>query len=350
MKRLRYYILSALAAVLSASGCQWRPLVELEDTIEVKVTVETSNVPNVSTSIYNDLIPAPSIETEMFRVMFYDPDNGKLLTQAFISEPGVNSEGKPCIAGKVKIGIGKYDMICYSFDTPDTFVKGENASQDIYAYTNEVSEAIKTRFEKDDVRYEPDHFLVAREMGLNIKPHTGVTVIETEARTIVDSYYLQVRIEGAQFASSASAVLSGMAPSNHFAIAQRDTDTPSTVYFDLQKSIDKKITEENKDVICCIFNTFGKIYLDEKGNAVKATTSSDSELFIDFNLVRNDGKVFTYKKKMNDIFNSEDARVRHWLLINDKIIIPDPGPTPTTGGGFQPQVGEWDNVNSDITL
>lgn len=362
MRRLRNYILSAFAVVLCASGCQWRPLEDPEDTIEIKVAVEIKTVLNVNASVYNDLIPAPSIKTDMFRVMFYDPNNGKLVSQAFLSEPTTNKEGKSCLGGSVKIGVGTYDMLCYNFDTPDTYVSGENAIENIYAYTNGVSEAIKTRYQSksddngvvidEDIRYEPDHLLVAREMGLKINAHTGLLIIETEATTVVDSYYIQVRIEGAQFANSASAILSGMAPSNHFGLAQRDTDVPSSVYFELQKSIDKNIVGGNQDVLCCVFNTFGKIYHDENGKAVKAPVSSDSELVIDFNVIRTDGKIFEYKKNMNDIFNSEDAIERHWLLINDKIVVPDPGPgpTPSGGGGFQPQVGEWDNVNSDITL
>ena len=339
-------ILLAASMITVAASCQWRPLVDPDNSIYLKVITDISDLDNINTNIYNDQLEIPEIGSEMFRAMFYDPETGKLLSQAFISEKTTASDGSDAIGGEIKITPGTYDLVCYSFDVPDTYIKDENEISTIYAYTNAVPESISGKFSikadsgLDDVRYEPDHLLVAHEDALNIPQHTGALVIETTANTIAETYYLQVRVEGAQYVSLASAEISGMAPTNHFGIRQLDVDDPSSIYLNLQSSTDERISGDNKAVICCLFNTFGKIY--------ESNFATDSELLIC--VTRTDGEVFNFTFDMKDIFNSENALQRHWLLLNDAITIPTPDPTPSTGGGFQPQVGEWENQYSDITL
>lgn len=361
-------VFSALAIL--ATSCEWRPLEDPSPSIELAVVVELKAVLNVNVSVYNELIPVPKIETDMIRVMFYDPDSHKLVSQAFLSEKTerYDDEGHrvPCLGGDVNISVGKYDMICYNFDTPDTFIRGENDITTLEAYTSEVPASIKAKYkglEDTDVLYEPDHVIVARDIGLEIVPHTGLLVIETEATTIVDTYYIQVRIQGAQYASDASAILSGMSPSNYFGLAEREVDNPSAVYFNMQKSQDLNIREENKDVLCTTFNTFGKIYHNidngaadsRKGDGTKADddiTPEDSDLRVTFNVIRTDGKAFDFEINMNDIFMTENALKRHWLLIDAIIDIPKPEVDPQGGGGggFNPEVEDWEDQEGEVVI
>lgn len=349
MRKFRYILVAACALI--AASCQLRPLEQGEESIELQVVVELRTVLNINTAIYNKNLPIPTLKSDMFRVLFYDPDTGKLVNQAFLSEPTKTDDGKDALGGDVTIMPGTYDMVCYNFDMPDTFVDGLEDISTLRAYTNEIPESIKARYTKDGpsddatvINYEPDHVLVARDIGLVIAPHTGLLVIETEATTVVDTYYLQVRIKGAQYTSSASAVLSGMSPSVHFGANYRDEEKPCSVYFELQKSTDPKIVDDNKDVLCNTFNTFGKIYDKD--------TKADSDLQIKFNVVRTDGEPFEYVFDMNDIFLTEDALERHWLILNAVIDVPEPDPTPGGGGsgGFNPEVDPWDEEQGEIVI
>lgn len=354
IKRL-WLILLTFVAMLAAASCQLRPLEDPEDNIELKVVIELKTVLNINTSVYNSHIPTPKLSSTMFRVLFYDPETGKLVNQAFLTEPAVNSQGKECLGGSVNIQPGTYDMICYNFDVPDTYIRGESDISTLQAYTNAIPGGIKSKSdgegetkakagENEDILYEPDHVIVARDIGLKITPHTGLLVIETEATTIVDTYYIQVKCEGVQYATSASAVLSGLSPSNHFGLAQRDEEEPCSVYFALQKSVDDNIKEGVRDVLCTTFNTFGKIY-HEAGD-----TKTDSSVSITFT-VSNGSKVYDYDFDLNDIFLTEDAIERHWLLIDKTIVVPAPDPGPVTGGGgFNPEVGEWEEEHGSIVI
>lgn len=361
MRRISFIIVATLS--LAFSACQWRPLEDPSAAVELEVAVELKAILNVNVSVYNELITPQKIETDMIRVLFYDPGTHKLISQAFLSEKSwhTDSEGNkiPVLGGNVNVGVGKFDMLCYNFDTPDTFIRGENDITTIEAYTNEVPASIKAKYkdlEDISVLYEPDHVIVARDIGLEITPHTGLLVIETEATTIVDTYYIQIRVEGAQYASDASAILTGMSPSNRFGLAQREEDNPSAVYFVLQKSKDLKIKGGNQDVICNTFNTFGRIYHDKAKSGAKADDSNadkESALKVTFNVIRTDGKAYDFivtKEEMEEIFDSEDARERHWLIINKTIVIEKPDTPPGGGGGFNPEVEDWQDEEGEVVI
>ena len=344
-------VLLALCAVFCAASCQLRPLEDPEESIVLKVVVHDENISNVTCDIYNDELTRPVISTDMIRAMFYDPMTGDLVTQAFISQKGTTTDGRPCIGGTIKISPGNYNLVCYNFDTANTLVSGDSGYESIYAYTNDVSSVLKTRFiasradkaaekawEDLTIKYDPDHLVVSRDPNLRIGPHSGVLTIETDAYTCIDTYYLQVRVKGLQYANTASAVVTGMSPSNHFAIDSRDTENPSALYFELQKSQDSRITDANKDVLCTLFNTFGRVY------------EAESDLSITFSVITRDGKSLFYDIPMDNVFLTEDALKRHWLLIEDTITIPEPDDPETENGGFQPRVDDWDVEHGEIAI
>ena len=191
------------------------------------------------------------------------------------------------------------------------------------------------------IHYEPEHLLVAHERDVRISPHDSLVVIHTEAQTVIDTYYLQIRVKGLQFASSATAVISGLSPSNHIGLNVRTVDPSAAVVFELQKGRDMEIDGDNKDVLCAVFNTFGKI--DE----------ITSNLYVTFNVFDTAGNLLQYTANLDSVFDSELCHKYHWLIIEDTFIdIPDPtpGPEPTSSGGFQPKVDEWENQIGEITL
>ncbi len=350
-KRLYILILAVLALVLAA-GCHRRPLEDMQEKVKIRITIDVKAVPNVTTGIYNEKIPVPDLNTDMMRVLLYDTGSKNLLTQSFISNKEYDEEGNQVFNGELSINYGEYDLLVYNFDTPTTQVTAENNEMNILAYTPEISTSMRSRIlggakaedgsnpldEFDNILYEPDHLMVAHENQLQIAPHDTVIVIKTTASTIIDTYYLQIHVEGMQYASSATAVISGLSPSNHFGIPLRTDDPTASEAFDLVKSTDKNIPGENKDVLCAVFNTFGKI------------PSASSNLFVTFNVVDTAGNLQTYTASLDTVFQTEDAIERHWLLITDTFVIQPPIIDGGGNGGFQPKVDDWVEEEGTINL
>ena len=336
-----------LAAAFLLPACNLRPLEDPSEIVRVRVAVNIRAVANVTAHVYNEHIPVPSLNTEMMRVLVYDPVSKDLVAQSFISAKSVGEGGAQTFTGNLNISYGTFDLLVYNFDTPVTQVAGENNEQTLLAFTNPVPESILAKYriskgEYDDfsINYEPDHLVVAREQNLRVSPHDSVVVIHTEARTIIDTYYLQVYVEGMQYTSQATAVISGLSSSNHFGVGKR-TESPTTaVCFELNKGTDEK-SGVKRDVLCAVFNTFGKV------------ENADSDLLITFNVTDTAGQLLQFQFNLNDVFLTEDAIERHWLLIDKTIVVPKPEVDPGEGsvaGGFQPEVYDWNHEEGYIEL
>lgn len=346
-KYLLHILLPGLLLLAGAASCTRRPLVDSEETIAIRVKVNIKAISNVTKDIYNEKIPVPDLTTDMMRVLVYDPDTQNLLTQSFISHKTYDGDGSQILSGYLNINYGRYDFVVYNFDTPTTQVTNETNESSLIAFTPEITQSMRARYfgtraENYDgmsINYEPDHLVVAREKDLYISPHDTVVVINTTARTIIDTYYLQIHVEGMQYASSATAVISGLAPSNRFGINVRTDDPTAAVCFDLHKSTDENIAGQNKDVLCAVFNTFGKI------------EDISSNLLVTFNVIDTAGNLQQYSCNMDQIFKTEDAIERHWLLIHDTFVIQKPEtPNPGSSGGFQPQVDDWETEEGSVSL
>lgn len=344
----KHVIRIALAAVILASAlsCIRRPLEDMMEQVAIRVDVNVKAVANVSCDVYNENIPVPNVNTDMMRVMVYDPGTRNLLTQSFISQK-TEENGDQVLSGMLNISYGNYDFLIYNFDTPTTQVSGENNENSILGYTSEIPDAMRTRYlgtkagEYDNVHinYEPDHLMVAREHNLRVSPRDTLVVIKTVATTVVDTYYIQIHVEGMQYASSATAIINGLSPSNHFGLNERTLDPTAAVCFEMLKSQDPKLPGENKDVLCAVFNTFGKI------------PEATSNLHVTFNVVDVAGNLQQKDINLDTVFKSQDAIEHHWLLIDETWVIQKPDDTPqNSGGGFRPVVDDWEEINENIIL
>ena len=365
-KRFVHILLAAWVLIVAAS-CQLRPLEDPSEVVQIKVDVNVRAVTNVNANIRNTVHIYGSTESlwaekldqlhpQLMRVLIYDPDTDKLIAQSFISASEDGESGDRVFSGNLGISYGNYNFLVYNFDTPTTQVTAENTESGILAYTSEISPTTRrtllgTKADESEeyfgmpIRYEPEHLMVGNERNVRISPHDTLVVIHTEATTVVDSYYLQVRVRGLEFASSATAVISGLSPSNYIGLNKRTFDEPSAVAFELKKGSDAELDGDNRDVLCAVFNTFGKI------------DGISSELVVTFNVYDTAGNLLQYKANLDQIFDSDLAREKHWLIIDDSVLmidIPDPkggqGDPQVTGGGFQPQVDDWQEESGEILL
>ena len=361
-KRIIRILLAAVLVMVSFSACHRRPLEEPSSAVRIAIKVDVKTVTNVNanirtsvklygtnTSLWEEKLS--QLDPDLMRVLVYDPQTDKLLTQSFISSTEIDAEGNKVFMGSLGISHGNYNFLVYNFDTPTTQVNQENSEQSIIAFTDEVSPAMKARYlgtkadddEDINIHYEPEHLLVANEKDVRISPHDTLVVVRTEASTVVDTYYLQVRVKGMQFASSASAVISGLSPSNHIGYNIRTVDPSAAVVFDMQKGQDLSLDGDNKDVLCAVFNTFGKI------------DQVSSDLYVTFNVFDTAGNLRQYTANLDDVFKTEEAILYHWLIVDESCLvidIPDPGVNPPTpgNGGFQPQVDDWEEEEGTMVL
>ncbi|MGN0188449.1 MAG: DUF5119 domain-containing protein [Candidatus Cryptobacteroides sp.] len=337
MKGRKTYLI--LQVLLLLTACEFRPLNKMDFQTDIQVDVNIDAVLNVTCDVYNEKIPLPQVESNVFRVLFFDTEEDRLLGDSFIydsyTDPGTGSKG---IKGKISILPGEYRMMIYTFGTESTLIGDYDSWDNSRAYTSSLSEndlrtlALKAP-DGERINYQPDHLLLVSHERETIPYHTGVYTVMAEARSIVESYYLQVKVQGLQYVSSARAILSSMAPSSALATRTPDYENPVSLYIDLLKSEDG-----GEDVVCNVFNTFGRI------------PGSTNGLKVTFDLKTVDGRTVTREFDISDLFESEDCIKHHWLLIEEVIDVPKPPETGSGGGGFNPIVGDWEEERHEIEI
>lgn len=343
----KYRNLLMLLGLMVLMSCERRALEEPEFSTQIEVRINLNTISNVTCDIYNDKIPVPVIDPEVMKVLFYDIHSHELVAESFISDIS-DKDGQKVIKGRLNILPGEYSMMLYQFGSDFNIIRNEAEYGSAFVYTEAISKkeltelkllsssspAADTKFDGWSIHYQPDHMLVASSDYENIPYHKGVHTINTEASSIAESYYLQVKVDGLEHVSSAKAVITSMAGQANISTREKDFSDPCAIYTHLQKSDDN-----GTPVVCSIFNTFGHI------------PDMTTNLFVTFNFWTTDGRNIEKKFDISDIFKTEDCIKRHWILVNETVVIPPPEkPEPGTGGGFDPSVGDWDEEHHEIEI
>ena len=349
-RRIFIFVLAALTVL---TGCMRRELEYGNASIFLHLNIHL----NVQVNGEPELLPEP----EMMRVMFFDPDTYELVTESYL----------PAAGGRVSLPPGRYKFIGYNFDTEATLLRNDRNYYSIEAYTNEVSQALKTstinsiRYaknatsaktgseggegsEEDDVWelalrkmqetpviYEPDHLFVSHQdiQVLNVDEEQ---TIYADAETIIETWKISVRIKNEQYMASARALLTGQIASNFIGFPKEEgkTDTDVTLMFDMSAGTD---LEEN-DIVIGRFNTFGK------------NPSVESRLWLTIIIRTVGGDTVEWHRDITDDFFTDEALEDQTIHIEEEIDIPEPQPGSTGGGGFQPGVDDWDEENIPINI
>lgn len=333
MMKTAFYIVG-LVICFAFSGCERRPLEDLANYTNIEVAVDIEAIANVTCDVYNSKIPIPVIEPQAMHVLFFEQNSNHVAAETFINDITQDQNGLRIIKGNIAIMPGNYRMLVYDFGTESTIVEEYYTWEKCRAYTSEVSSSLKSSFKTkvpiEYLVYEPDHLVVASNANESIPYTDDVYTIEASAKSVVESYYLQIKVEGLEYVSSARAILSGMVSANHIALNEKVTDPDATIFFSLHKSDDKGVP-----VVCNVFNTFGRI------------DNSTNEMEVTFDIKTNDGRVIQRTFDISDLFLSEDCIKHHWLLIDETIVIEPP---KNAGGGFNPEVDDWEEEHREIEL
>lgn len=348
MRRVRQIALLVLSAVVVLlPGCERRPILAPSNPILLRLKIDL-NIQNVD--------PLTFAEPEVMRVLFYDP-----VTNTKISEDYL-----PATGGPINIVPGDYTLLVYNFDTESVLIKNDSYFHDIEAYTGPISSTTRanvlqtiqkaqaTRAAGDDqqsaedaewdaamkalqnseIVYEPDHLFVARQ-PITIYETTGEQVIETDVATVVETYYISVRVKNIQYMASAQALLTGQVKSNKIGYDKETGKSTEdvTLYFQMGPGTDA----ENNDVVCAHFNTFGKL------------PNAESRLWLTILITNTDGTTAEWHRDITDEFHEEDPDDdRQIIIVEPEIDIPKP--ETGTGGGFTPIVDDWEEEQYDINI
>lgn len=339
MKRLAVILVWVLAAF--ASSCHRRPLIDPQLTRYVRIYVD-EELKNITTGFYNPDYAHPEYHSpEIMRVMLYDA-SGCMVSERYLRNRGSDELGT-YYDGYMVVEPGDYTLLAYNFNTEKTIVGSEDNLASAEAYTNEIASHLRSRLSSrsnnahDRIVYDADPLLVARG-GVHVAYSENIDELRTldgewfRAQSIVDTYYLQIKIRNIRYASSTVALLSGMAGSVRLADGGVDADNGVTVYFEMQPS---DVVEENDTaVVYGTFGTFGKL------------PDEVNKLELSFDVLTTYGSKVTADVDITEKFGEPEATEHGWLIIDGTIEIPE----PPSSGGFTPGVTDWEDIHTDIVI
>lgn len=346
MKLLMRYAVMGMA-LLAVAGCHRRPLIDVENTHYVRVYIDEELL-NVTTGFYDENNRRPDYSTPtIMRVALFDPSTGNVVGERYLRGTGRDERGVYC-DGYISAAPGDYCLLTYNFGTESTVLRRENEYSSVEAGTNNIAAHIynylPSRAAADDserIVYDPDHLFVDGCERVHVPVHDYVDTLRNDcgdyftARSVVKSYYLQIRVKGMQYASTAVSLLTGMAGSTMLHDRGVRSDNPATLYFEMNRSDDKASRSDDLTTIYTTFGTFGKL------------PDRDNRLEVAFDFITVDGRALSATIDITDKFSEPDAVEHQWILLDQIIEIPEP---PSSGGGLTPGVGEWGDIYTDIII
>lgn len=197
-----------------------------------------------------------------------------------------------------------------------------------------VEETDVTADTEERIVYEPDYIFVGRATKqeipqLLLEEGDKEIVIEVNAESLVETWKIEIRgVEGVEYISNISAIISGQAASS-FLYTGEDSEEAVSVYFTMHTN---KERSADGGMILGTFNTFGK----------KPGVTSD--LSLDVSITNTGGETQDLHYDITADFQDNPEQL---IIIEDEIIIDPPS---SIGGGFDPSVEDWDDVESNIEL
>ena len=336
---MRRTILHIILFALVFTGCEFRPLTDMNNVSYVRVYID-EDIPNVTGGYCHPEFRHPAWRRpDIFRVALYDTGTGNLVAERYLRNQGDDERGH-FYDGYIIVNPGTYHFAAWNFGTESTIVDKENNFFQANASTREVYTRNRSNFES--VRYDSDHLLVAKVNDVRVPTHEKIDTLRDEggnpyftARSIVKSYYIQVGVKGSRWISSASSIISGVAAGARIHDLDINAAGETAVSFGMTSGL-----LDGDEDHACIYSTFGTF------GRFDGTTS---DLKVTFEVVTTYGRTIEAVIPMDAIWVTEDALQRQWLIVDEEIEIPEPPPTPGEGG-MNPGVEDWGDVESNIVI
>ena len=342
-------LLFVLAICLLSLSCEHRPLENPYNVHYVRVYID-EQIKNVTCGFYDDSRIKPTyIRPRVLRVVLTDPVSDKVVVEKYLQSSGEDQRGY-YIDGYIAVADGQYNLMVYNFGTEKTKIGNENSIPNMKAFTSQVSDSyyqyfpmIKDSIDKNTIRYCPDHLYLVSNEPVKVNKNVNIDTLRNSngdfftARSIVKSYYLQVKIKGFEYVNTAVSLLGGMAGNTILSTNLMDTTDVVNVFFDMDYAevMIAKDGETKTAVLYATFNTFGKL------------PNEKSIYTLNFEFTRTDGSSQVESIDITSMFDEPLVKNEQWILIEKEIEIT---PIFGEGGGLNPGVDQWNDVWSDIEL
>ena len=349
-------VMQALSVLLLAGvmiSCEHRVLEDPSNGHYVRVYID-EQIKNVTYGFYSDSRKRPEYERpRVLRVVLADPITDKVVSERYIQSCGEDERGY-YIEGYIAAAEGNYNLMVYNFGTPKTKLRKEDYYTQVQAYTSKIEDrlfqyfpALDSVVDKKTVRYCPDHLFLATCEPVKVKKNVNIDTLYTasgdyfEAQSVVKSYYIQVRIKGFEYVTTAVSLLSGMAGTSILHKREMDENDAVSVFFTMdytdvgRTNATPKGTSTKTAVLYSTFNTFGKLPKEQ------------NVYTMNFEFTRTDGTSQVETIDITSMFDEPLVKNEQWILREKEIEI-----TPTVGGngGLVPGVDEWGDVWCEIEL
>ena len=344
--------ITALLSVLSVVSCEHRELLDPNYSHYVRIYLD-EDIKNVTCGFYDPDLERPEYKApEVFRAMLASPETGEIVSERYLSNSGSDEKGR-YIEGYMVAPEGTYDFLAYQLGSNVTVVRDEDDFYGMRAYTRQINDRYMeylpaTRKELDEslIVNQPDHMFHSVHENVKVKRTVGPDTLRTasgdffSAHSMVKSYYLQVRVTGFEYITTAVSLMSGMAGSVRMTAHEEFDQADSVhVFFGMKYTGRERLPKSSSTAatLYATFNTFGKI------PDIKSIYS------ISFEFSLSDGSTQVEKIDITDMFDTPEVKDKQWILLEHEINI-EPPSGADIGGGLSPGVEGWKDINAEIEM
>lgn len=329
-------------------SCEHRPLEDPYNGHYVRIYID-EQIKNVTYGFYDESRERPEYKRpNVLRVVLADPVTDEIVTERYFQSSGEDERGY-YIDGYISAEAGHYNLMVYNFDTEKTKIRNEQDFYGMQSYTLPISDkyyqycpTVSKQMNEQSLRYCPNHLFLATCQPIEVPKSIDVDTLRTAdgdfftASSLVLSYYIQVRVRGFEYITSAVSLLSGMAGSATLHDRSMDHTDPVNIFFDMNYTDVRRTKdgENNSAILYTTFNTFGK--LPEEQNIYN----------LNFEFMRSDGTSQVETIDITSMFDDPLVVNERWILLEREIEITP----PIGGGGMTPGVDDWGDIWSDIQL
>ena len=317
MKKI-FHAAAAAAVLAAATSCEHKELCyDHSDAVDVEVVFDWCNAPDASPE---------SMSLYLF------PAGGEALRYEFTD----------CRGGTIRVPVGSYEALCLNSDTENVTYRNAEC-RETFEVTTRTADLLSglsvlgvlsdgvprvDGTESERVILPPDMLWSDYAESVELKPTAGTPTVTLSPEMSICRYTVEIRnAANLKYVSGISGSLSSMAESLYPGVGCDATcKTGATIPFDAAVSADKSTVTGELFAFGC--PSARKTH----ALTVYAVLSDESKWYYTYDVT-------------DQIHSAPDRRDVHIVL--DGLPLPKP---IVNGGGFQPDVDDWQSVNVDIEM